>query len=302
MATDTYYRIEIAFASNDSGAFYVDFGGNTICTNDIDVQASSIFTVYYYLDSKTSDDIEIYGTASDFEIDRVQVFIMSMPEFSVVPVLEPTSYLFVQDSVTRTVKPTYTGVSITNVIDTGIGTIRLVDDVAQIDFDWSAASLNNGCYNIEIDDQEVSDLRTSFVIDFGGFSGSCMKEITWTNTEDGLGFDFTNFTYSQKMRIEARLHKPRYLMDELIFTDSVGSTSLIYGKRVKSYLFETDLIPEFMHDALSSGMMHDTFSIDSIQYVKREGEYSPDWERFADASVAVELIKASELTVNNNCG
>ena len=57
-------------------------------------------------------------------------------------------------------------------------------------------------------------------------------------------------------------------------------------------------MPEYVHDVLNMMLLHDTFTIDGVEYVK-VGEYAPNWRKSSEkAGVIVQIAKAQQNMFN----
>lgn len=143
----------------------------------------------------------------------------------------------------------------------------------------------------------------------------CTLLMRWTNFEDAFDFEYTSFPsayaeFSHVLRIEANLWHPIYPKDKKNFTDSSQVSKILYSNTSKRFEVETFLLPEYLHDALSIGMEHDSFEIldetkskDFVKYVALEEDYEPVWEDdMILGRVAFGLIKGTPVKrENRNC-
>lgn len=137
--------------------------------------------------------------------------------------------------------------------------------------------------------------------------------MTWTNDENAFGLDYENFTFVQKMRHCAKLYHPRYTKDDKdTYRDSAGNRQMLYSSTTKIERLTLREMPEYMHDALSIGVEHDTFKIgarltpasqdDTVEYVNDEDDYDPEWRNSnLLAPITLEMIKDNQNLVNANC-
>lgn len=134
--------------------------------------------------------------------------------------------------------------------------------------------------------------------------------MTWTNNENAYGFDYENFSYTQRMRHCAKLYQPSYEKSGKInHLDSDGDREILYSRTTKIERFKLQDMPEYMHDALSIGVEHDTFKIgtvlspdDTVQYINEQDDYEPKWRNSSLlADVELEMIKDNQNLVNSNC-
>lgn len=130
----------------------------------------------------------------------------------------------------------------------------------------------------------------------------CTKQLTWTNDDNAYGFDFTE-GFTQSLRVKCKKWHPSYKKNKETFEDSQGNISVIRSSSKKIEILGIEEMPEYLHDALSIGIEHDLFEIDGIPYVVEDSEYSPKWRNSSQlAPVEIEVIKATQNLVNENCG
>jgi len=143
----------------------------------------------------------------------------------------------------------------------------------------------------------------------------CTLLLRWTNTEDAFGFEYTSFPgeyaeYSHVLRIQGNLWHPSYSKDKTVFTDSAQNSTILYSSTSKKYEVETFLLPEYLHDALSIGLEHDSFEIldetkssNFVSYVAEEQDYEPQWEEdMIFGRVTFNVMEATpQKRENSNC-
>ncbi len=154
---------------------------------------------------------------------------------------------------------------------------------------------------------EPLNLQTSF--------NECTLLMKWNNLEDAFGFEYTSFPsayaeYSHVLRIRANLWHALYPKDKTVFTDSTQASTILYSKTSRQLELSTDLLPEYIHDALSIGLEHDSFEIKDEtkssnfkSYVALEEDYEPVWEEnmIFGKVIANLLEKTPVKRENNNC-
>lgn len=141
---------------------------------------------------------------------------------------------------------------------------------------------------------------------------NCTKLLRWRNDENAYNFDYESDTsFYFYMRLSGRLGRARYPKDKKNFENSNADNTILYSQTDKVLEYVTDHLPEYIHDALSIAIEHDTFEIldtdrsDAyIAYVSEEEDYDPDWEdELALAKVRFELKEATPDSEreNSNC-
>lgn len=127
--------------------------------------------------------------------------------------------------------------------------------------------------------------------------------LQWTNNDDGFGFNYTSMPLVHSLTIKGGLRNADYPYDEDYFNTSSGRFFPVYVDAVKTQEMWVERIPEYIHDALRLGVVHDEFTINGQTYSKAEGGYSPDWDTPNSflAPVIVKVRKRTQNTKNVNC-
>jgi hypothetical protein len=134
-------------------------------------------------------------------------------------------------------------------------------------------------------------------------SHPCTIKLTWTNENDAFGMAYGQFSIVHSLRVDAKQFQPIYeKIDKSIDTDSIGTIENIYSRTVKKEKLVLREQPEYVHDALSIGLEHDTFNIDGVRYVSEDEEYSPVWRKSSLlAPVTIEVIEGGQLLEKRRC-
>jgi len=216
----------------------------------------------------------------------------------------------------------FDGVTIIIANANGTHTATITPLVAGGLLEFRGSSADNGDFDLDnvsvlLDDEfklcafvsECYDLRTKW---------DCSMLLSWENDTDYCDFDYETFQngYGQNafknfLRVFSKLENPRYPKDKTIHLLSDGRTLLLHSKTEKIYEFFVDLMPEYLHDALSVGLEHDTFKIEESfipqqedEYINIEQDYEPDWaDDLRVGTVRVNLKKKTPdcNRENNNC-
>lgn len=181
----------------------------------------------------------------------------------------------------------------------------------QIDETGVSASINNiqylinwsdiaaGCYKITFTDGIINYESDLFSVDT---EHTCSIQLTWSNNENAYGFDFETLLFRPSLRIVGKKWQPFYQKDKEVFKDSIGNRTIIRSDTSKIELLTINEAPEYIHDAISIGIEHDDFEIDSIQYVVEDQQYLPKWRKSSSlASSETQVIKNNQNLVNENC-
>lgn len=127
--------------------------------------------------------------------------------------------------------------------------------------------------------------------------------LEWTNNDDGFGMNYTSVPLVHSLWIKAALRNADYPYEEDYFTTSSGTHFPVYVDSVKTIEMWAHDLPEYIHDALRIGVVHDSFTVNGKEYTKGEGGYSPDWDTPNSllAPVIVKLREKYQDTKNENC-
>lgn len=133
-------------------------------------------------------------------------------------------------------------------------------------------------------------------------SSDCLLELSWTNGRDFADLEYSQLNYVQRVWVKGELNKPSYPLENNVFRNGNGDTTLTYGRRVKTVTLGLNELPEFMHNAISLGLIHDEFYVNGVQYRLGADGYDPTWRRTSQlAPVQVEVIKKQENSRNQLC-
>lgn len=169
--------------------------------------------------------------------------------------------------------------------------------------------------DLDIDDismiiqaDSIANDRCSECFLFGDHDGTLLLQ--WTNTNNAFGFWYlTSFT--QYMRLESTLRQPQYPRETETYRSSDGTRDIPFTQIDKQYVLAVEKIPEYMHDALSIGLGHDSFSITGLTwqglsltaqlFTFEEEAYPLEWkEKELTTPVDLPLFLPIDLT-NDNC-
>ena len=274
LTADRYYKVTFTILSYVSGGLEVFLGSTSLGT----VSANGTYTWYGMADA-TSLQFTPTGASYELSLDAVTLYEMG------------TVGIDIKDSDDVTIYTETDGTSVT-----------YVDTEAQIDLDWSTYGLTEGeCYTVCLVDLSDSSEQETNCVYYDEFD--CSIKLTWTNGNNAFNFNYADFTFVQVLRlVDSIKRNAKYPEESNRPQFSDGSRSTTYGKSVKVEELQTEFLPEWIHDALRLGVIHQTFTIDSVNYVKQEGDYEPIWDRSSvDAPVILEMAKASQVAANKEC-
>lgn len=132
---------------------------------------------------------------------------------------------------------------------------------------------------------------------------------------DVLGFGFiypahfiSGSPFKQYMRFKANVRDAKYDGAMVSYQDSLGRKRVVYAERRKSLSLNTDLLPEFVHDALSLACRHDNFFLEdelfgvNDNFFTRTTDYSPTYVRMSRLSpVKLEVEAKTQDLKKNMC-
>lgn len=128
--------------------------------------------------------------------------------------------------------------------------------------------------------------------------------LEWTNSDDGFGMNYTSVPLKHSLWIKGGLRNFDYpYATEEYFSTSAGYNFPVFVDSVKTAELWVEDVPEYIHDALRLGVVHDSFTVNGVEYSKEPGSYSPDWDTPNSllAPVIVKLREKSQDTRNENC-
>lgn len=152
--------------------------------------------------------------------------------------------------------------------------------------------------NVSVKEAEVA-CSTCYALDD---EHECTKLLTWTNDDDGFGIPYSSVSFTNYLRIRAFVEKPRYPQEVDRFAFSDGTRKILYASGEKIWTLFMDYLPEYLHDAIANGKIHDHFYIDGVEYICTSDEYQPEWRsRLKLAQGKIEIQKVVDNNKNKNC-
>ncbi len=161
-------------------------------------------------------------------------------------------------------------------------------------------TLDNVSILINADEVNVLTCSEPFVLKS---EHTCSMLLKWTNISNAFGINYDQFTLVHSLRVLAKKWQPTWdKIDKKTDTNSLGAISNIYSRTVKKERFTLRELPEYVHDALSIGLEHDSFTVDGTTFVTEDEEYAPEWRKSSlSAPVNVELIESGQLLEKRRC-
>ncbi len=165
--------------------------------------------------------------------------------------------------------------------------------------DWT--TFEEGCYYIEIVDGTVTYISDLFLVKL---THPCTLLLTWSNNEDGFGFDYSGLAFIQSMRVESKLHKWKHsTVDKEVFRFSNGDEKILYARVYEEETLSIKQISRYMSKAFSLALNHDTFEIEGLTYIWNDDEVIPVHRNTTNApSIEVILRRKIQNLLNSNCG
>ncbi len=132
----------------------------------------------------------------------------------------------------------------------------------------------------------------------------CTLLFTLTNNKNAFGVDYTTASFTWSQRLRARLVNPRYPLDITNNKDNLGVINLQSGEQEKLPNLISDDWPEYVHDWISVMLIHRTWNIDAVRYVKEPEDYEPIWRdpngKLTLGKSRTEVKKAIQKNINHN--
>lgn len=130
----------------------------------------------------------------------------------------------------------------------------------------------------------------------------CTMLIQYSNNINAFGFDYENFNFTQSIRVEGDLRRPRYPETNNQYTTSRGNNVLVSFNSHEVNEARIDLAPNYVHNALRLARGHREFTINGTRYTPLNQEYAQQHRNDTVLSQArFDVRKYTELNENNNC-
>lgn len=146
---------------------------------------------------------------------------------------------------------------------------------------------------------------TSNFFKLSDYSETCPQTllINACNNENGLGFVFNGSGFSPRLRLQGKLKQAKYSAERVMEEDSSGKKSVIYYNRRKQKNLVADLLPEYIHDFLSTLVGYDKFYINNVAYIVDDDEYNIIYDDSQDNVGGISLLvsEQTQLIRNVNC-
>lgn len=113
--------------------------------------------------------------------------------------------------------------------------------------------------------------------------------------------------FLNRIRLPIKVSRPQFPEEREVFRKANGVSKTISVVVRKTYLLETALMPERLHERLKIALVHDTVNIETDKYfggVSQSADYTIGWPEFQDFPVAKgnSTIEVTPFNAsNNNC-
>ena len=135
-----------------------------------------------------------------------------------------------------------------------------------------------------------------------GDTWDCSFLFSWTNDEDAFGFIYTGLSFTQFFRHRIKLDQPSYPEDADRFLNSSGTEVVLHALSQKIEKLRFEEAPEYVHDFFRLTWIHDTVTIETVNYTKEEGDYEPNWRKSSLlAPVELQVRENGQDNENSNC-
>jgi hypothetical protein len=168
--------------------------------------------------------------------------------------------------------------------------------IIQYEIDWT--EIDEGCYQIYISDESIDYVSDCLTL---ALAHDCTLLLSWTNDEDAYGFNYSDLSFTQLLRVKAKLWQPNYPKEKNVFKDNAGNRRILKSETSKEELLTIGEMPEYLHDSLAIGLEHDDFYIDGVKYTNEETEYTPKWRKSSQLAPSEVAVIKDQLLKNNNC-
>ncbi len=174
--------------------------------------------------------------------------------------------------------------------------VTALGETIQYELDWT--DTEEGCYQVYISDGIIDYVSDCLTVKL---AHDCTLLLSWTNNEDAYGFNYSDLSFTQLLRVEAKKWQPSYTKEKTVFKDNAGNRYILKSETSKEELLTIAEMPQYLHDCLAIGLEHDDFYIDSVKYTNEETEYSPKWRKSSQLAPSEVVVIKDQLLKNNNC-
>jgi hypothetical protein len=174
--------------------------------------------------------------------------------------------------------------------------ITVIEGTVQYQIDWT--EIEEGCYQIHLSDGIINYVSDCVSLKL---AHDCSILLSWTNDEDAYGFNYSDLSFTQLLRVKAKKWHPSYPKEKNVFKDNAGNRMILKSETSKEEILTISEMPQYLHDALAIGLEHDDFYVDSVKYTNEETEYIPKWRKSSQLAPSEVVVIKDQLLKNNNC-
>lgn len=124
--------------------------------------------------------------------------------------------------------------------------------------------------------------------------------------EDEFGFVYSLGDVFNKVRLPIRLFSAQFPQEDNVYITRSGERKVLYAKVNKEWMFETDYLPEELHQKIIIALSHDEVYING-ERVQKSDKYELDWDSVlkSDCGDCVKgtcKMQQNKTLRNSNCG
>lgn len=205
------------------------------------------------------------------------------------------------DNIEANLVPTYTIKDLSgNTVFTMDSTTGITADGNYIQYQIDWTDLEEGCYYIEFSDGILTYQSYCFSVKL---LHSCSLQLEWTNDQDGFGFNYSGLSFTQSMRVDGKLWKPRFVMtDKNVHYFSNGEGKITNVRVYEDRELVIKEMPDYMHRAISIGLNHDSFYIQDVKTLFPDEEVTPAWRNSSNLAPLTIIVRQDQNDLlNSNC-
>lgn len=131
---------------------------------------------------------------------------------------------------------------------------------------------------------------------------TCTFLLEWYNDEPAFGFYYNgDSSIRHSLRVEGKFRNPVFNGDKETFKDTAGTRKIVYAEKEEKKQLILKELPAYLHEAIAVGLDHDHFLVDGVEYVSKEGDYTPNWRKSSNlAPVIIDLVKKEQGDMRNS--
>lgn len=200
-----------------------------------------------------------------------------------------------------------------------VNPIKFYEDRIIWCFDWTTlescdvpgGNITDGCYNIVIEDNLLSETYTSYTVVNYKATGSHECSVMMVGDNNGTAFDFffndpsTTIAFTLRQRLRLLQFNPSYPAKSEEYLYSNGNHVRTYAESGKYRTAWFDYVDEPTHDVIRLQLLCDTLTIDGTEFFCRAEDYEPEWGQngkynLAQSRVILKAVEEKSL-FNKSC-